>query len=86
MANDLTKEALEGYGAKGLGEAPYYWSSDSWLAWNAGKALDARGSTAPAKVRKSRGYSLRIVTSGQGEFTFTASGKDLADFRLVREG
>ncbi len=94
MATDLTAETIEGFDAleklstrdnPGGKRNPYLFSSDSWLAFEAGQALCERGLTRPERAHKSRGCSVRIVTSGQTEFLFKASGDDLEIMDLIRK-
>ena len=82
MATNLLDECLAGYTAQG-DACPFYHSSDSWLAWTAGQALNARGSVTPTQCKKSRGYSVKMQTAG-ADFTFRAVGKMLDQFELVR--
>lgn len=46
----------------------HLWSSPLWMAYEAGKHLWAHGVSAPAQARMSRGYSVRITTTGQTDF------------------
>ena len=86
MATLLTAECNEGYQRDFQIDArcPYYFSSDCWLAFQAGALMATRGLSAPAKCRKSRGYSLKITTKGGTDFLFTARGNDLETMELVR--
>ncbi len=79
---DLTQECAKGYA--GGAPNPYYWSSDSWVAFEAGAALSQSGRTAPVKCRKSKGYSVRIETAGDTIILFKFGGKDLTLPKLER--
>ena len=57
----LTTECLEGYTANTLAaRSDYLKSSPSWLAFTAGKILQARGYGKPRLAKLSRGYSIRV--------------------------
>lgn len=71
MATNLTAEFIEGYNAQDAQiDNPYLWSSDSWLAYDAGAAFAKYGYSTPTRAAKSRGYSLRVQTAAN-DFTIT---------------
>lgn len=92
-ATDLTTECAQGFASDpDLSRNPYYWSSDSWLAWEAGAALSAHHvptqthrmlANEPAECAKSRGYSVRIKTRGGACYLYSVTGRDL-DKREMR--
>ena len=68
----LTVEFNEGYNcADAALDNPYLWSSDAWLAFMAGADFAKRGTSAPAKARKSRGNVIRVWTTGGTEWRVT---------------
>lgn len=83
VSSDLTAECKAGY-AEPSAASPHYLSSDSWLAFRAGQTI--AGMSGVASCRKSRGYSVRIVTTGGNRVVVAASGTGLAHFNVVREG
>jgi hypothetical protein len=85
MTPDLTPEAAQGYAYVNERRSPcgYYFSSDCWLAWQAGVAMAARDLSRPVRVRKSRGYTLRITTANGAAYTFKAEGAALDRFSLT---
>ena len=65
----LTTEFLEGWNASQPDlDNPFIWSSDAWLAFMAGADFAKRGTSAPAKAKKSRGNVIRVWTAGGNEF------------------
>lgn len=58
--NDLTAEAIQGYGASCNTPCPYLYSSASSIAWLAGRWMRDTGRSTPQGVRMSRGYSIRV--------------------------
>ncbi len=82
----LTAEATQWFDAACEGEAAnhYYWSSDAWLAFEAGAAIARAGRTRPTQCRKSRGFMVKVETAGGAELTFKAAGPDLAQHTLER--
>ena len=91
MPTDLTQECIQGY--KNADQTdwrdvapsnPFYWSSDSWLAFEAGEHLGRNGVTVPARAAKSRGYSVKIRTIGGTDFIYRATGPDLENRELIR--
>lgn len=87
MATDLTAECMQGYSADSDmpgAKCPFYFSSDSWLAYQAGQLMAAKGLSAPALCRMSRGFSVRIRTKGDTDFLFKAAGADLENMFLTR--
>jgi hypothetical protein len=66
---DLTAQFMAGYNSQDATiDNPYLWSSDNWLAYDAGYVFAKRGASTPIKARKSRGYSVRVETAGGNEF------------------
>ena len=64
-SQDLTPEALEGYGAQLDGRpahqaCPHYTSSPAGMASLVGAWLQKTGRSAPRDVRMSRGYTVRV--------------------------
>jgi hypothetical protein len=66
MTNNISEAAGAGYHADAPN--PHIWSSPSWLAFQAGRALHRHGASAPVTARMSRGFSIRVRTSGQTDF------------------
>jgi hypothetical protein len=62
MANDLSKEAREGW--EMVSGNPYLWSSNLWLAFEAGAYARKIGADKPVRARVSRGYSIRLKPAG----------------------
>jgi hypothetical protein len=82
--NDLTNEFMAGWNCSNAQiDNPYLWSSDSWLAFNAGAEFYKRGTSTPIKVRKSRGYSIRVYT-GDSEFTIKYDTATLSRYTIER--
>ena len=64
-SQDLTPEALEGFGAQldgkpALEACPHYTSSPAGMAWLVGAWLQKTGRPAPRDVRMSRGYTVHV--------------------------
>ena len=76
MANDLTAECRAGLVSFSADPNPYLFSSDSWLAFEAGARLRWQGREL-VSCYKSRGYSLRIVMAGNQSYVVAASGDKL---------
>jgi len=55
---------------------PYLWSSSCWLLFEAGLLWANGGRSAPVSARKSRGYSVRVLTH-DNEFLISFVGDDL---------
>lgn len=59
----LREDACAGYAAQ-PGEAnPHLWSSPAWLAFEAGRAVNASGLLAVVGARMGRGYSVTVRTT-----------------------
>lgn len=91
MATDLTQECIKGYRNADKTDwrdnapaNPFLWSSDSWLAFEAGEHMGRNGLTVPARVTKSRGYSVKVRTIGGTDFLYRATGDNLSDRELIR--
>lgn len=82
MPVDVTAQAREGFDNP-TGPNPYYWSSTSWAAVEAGRAIHARGATAPTKARPSRGHSVRVETAAS-TFLVRFSGRELDRVEVER--
>jgi hypothetical protein len=76
---DLTTEARQG---QGHGVNPFLWSSDSWLAFQAGRLLDKGADIVTAS--KGRGYSVKITLGSTDTVRFIFSGRKL-DIVTVEE-
>ena len=93
MATNLTEYAQEGFDAHDLycdwrgspdPACKHYFSSDAWLAYQAGSAMFSKGVTRPTAAFKSRGYSVRLETASGTKFVFKAAGEDLEKQDLDR--
>ena len=91
MATDLTQEAFDGYRNsdqtdwRGTAPAnPFYYSSDSWLAFEAGEYLGRNGVTHPVRCTKSRGYSVKVLTNSGTDYLYALTGDDLEVVTLTR--
>ena len=63
MATNLTQEALDGFNAYNLGgTCPFLFSSDCWVAWQAGFEMGRYKLPPPSNVTKSRAYSVKSKT------------------------
>lgn len=71
MITDLTSFAREGQ--KPETKNPHMWSSDSWMAFEAGRQI--AGSSDVKRAWKSRGHSVKIETKGGSTITVTFGGK-----------
>ena len=71
MPTDLTAYASEGQ--KPETKNPYMWSSDSWMAFEAGRQIV--GSSDVRRAWKGRGHSVKIDTMGGSTITVTFGGK-----------
>ena len=78
--DNFLKIALEGY--KGF-ENKHYWSSDNWLAHQTGLLFRSKGLSTPTQVKKSRGYSFRVLTN-DNEF-IVKFNKNLNDATIERK-
>jgi hypothetical protein len=76
MATDLTTECRAGLVSFSADRNPHLFSSDSWLAFEAGVRLRWQGREL-VSCHKSRGYSLRIVMAGGDQYVVAASGDKL---------
>ena len=81
MKNDLLHQCLEGWDLAHK-DNPYLFSSDSWMAFQAGRRIVAM--CRPVKCRKSRGYSIVIETSGGSTCTLKFTGKNLETITMER--
>ena len=82
MATDLTQEARDGYDDP-EGRNPHLFSSDRWMAHQAGRALAARAR--PARAWKARGHAVNVEGSGGNLFRVAFSGKDLGTASVERK-
>jgi hypothetical protein len=74
---------LEGYNAQDKINNPFMWSSDSWLVWDAGFLFGKKGYCQPIKVKKSRGYSVKVQTHAN-DFTIKYDTATLAKTTIER--
>ncbi len=92
--NNLLSECAQGFASDpDFSRNPYRWSSDSWLAYEAGAALSSHfvptqthimPENEPSACSKSRGYSVKIRTRAGAEFIYCVSGdRDLLDNRSL---
>ncbi len=92
--NNLLIECAQGFASDpDFSRNPHYWSSDSWLAYEAGAALCSHFvrtqthilvANEPSACSKSRGYSVKIRTRAGAEFVYRASGdRDLLENRSL---
>lgn len=64
MPNDLTDAFMKGWHASDAQtDNPFLWSSDNWLAFDAGAQFYKQGTSMPIKAKKSKGYSIRVMTN-----------------------
>jgi hypothetical protein len=84
MATKLTDECKAGAAARTAMnvDVPYLFSSDSWLAYRAGQQI--RGMSGIRRCTKSRGYSVRIETTGGSLIIATFEGRDLGIITIER--
>ena len=76
--HNFLNDVLDGYNARDNGaRCPHLFSSDCWLAWEAGYTMAMHGFSCPVKARKSRGYLMVIHTSAN-EFKIGFEGDDLS--------
>ena len=78
MAYNFITETLAGYNAReDRTPCPFIFSSDCWLAWEAGYEMAMRGFSRPIKARKSRGY-LMVLQTAANEIKIGFQGADLS--------
>jgi hypothetical protein len=84
MATDITKECKEGQAARtGMNvDVPYLHSSAAWMGYRAGQQI--RGMSGVRKCRMSRGYSVRIETTGGSLIIVKFEGNDLGIITMER--
>ena len=84
MANDLTEAFMAGWNSQDAQiDNPYLWSSDNWLAYDAGAQFYKRGTSTPIKAKKSKGYSIRVFTHAN-EFIIKYDTATLARVTIER--